>query len=295
VPVTVPLLAKEPAALAALRDVEVLYTDLDGTLLGKGGSVFTDVDGTPSLVVAEAIAELNAAGFTIVPCSGRNRLQLSEITRLLGWRGFLAELGCVIVPDRGAEPLYFIGDWTGEEFEPGETPYEAIERVGAVEALREAFPGRIEYHDPHHLDREVTHVLRGNVDAAAAQRVMDALPIPVAIADNGIIHPPATTLVGVGEVHAYHLMPKGVRKPRGIRFDLDRRMLQPAQAMSAGDSTSDVAMAEATAMVVLVANALDDPAVLRAAAAHENVYATAGRGGAGWAELAELWMAARSG
>jgi len=291
--VTLRLLADEPEALAALAHTEVLYTDLDGTLLGRGGSVLADAEGDPTLVTADAVVRLNRAGFTVVPCSGRNRLQTSEITRLLGWRGFLAELGCVIVSDRGARPVYFIGDWTGEDLRPGETPYRAIERVGAVEALREAFPGRIEYHDPHHLNREVTHVLRGNVETAAAQRVLDALPLPVSITDNGIIHPPATTLVGVGEVHAYHLVPSGARKPRGIDLDLERRMLNPSQAVAIGDSATDVEMAEAVALAVLVANALDDAVALDAAEAYGNVYATRGRGSAGWAEFAEVWMAAR--
>ena len=45
---TIPLLAQNPAALAALRDVEILYTDLDGTLLGLGGSVLVDAKGKPS-------------------------------------------------------------------------------------------------------------------------------------------------------------------------------------------------------------------------------------------------------
>jgi hypothetical protein len=43
-----PLLAENPAALDALTRVEVLYTDLDGTLLARGGSVVADGDGLPA-------------------------------------------------------------------------------------------------------------------------------------------------------------------------------------------------------------------------------------------------------
>ena len=52
---TIPLLADIPAALDALSRVEVLYTDLDGTLLGPGGSLLVDGDGAPSAATAEAI------------------------------------------------------------------------------------------------------------------------------------------------------------------------------------------------------------------------------------------------
>ncbi len=161
----IPFINDHPLAEDTFGRARILYTDLDGTLLGQGGSVLVDGDGGFSTTTVSAIVRVNEARLPVVICSGRNRIQLAEVARLLGWRGFIAELGCVIVPDRGADPIYNTGDWPDDALLPDETPFAAIARVGALDVLRAAFPGRLEDHAPHHLNREATYVLRGNVDA----------------------------------------------------------------------------------------------------------------------------------
>ena len=289
----IPLLKDSPAALEALSRVEIVYTDLDGTLLGQGGSLLVDASGAPSTVTADAVARVNAAGLTVVVTTGRNRIQCTEITRLLSWRGFIAELGAVVVPDRGAEPIYATGEWPADAMLPGETPWQAIERVGAPRLLCECFPGRIEPHAPYHYNREATHLLRGNIDMAEAQAALSALELPVRIVDNGVIHPLATGLIGVDVVHSYHLAPPGVRKVDAIVADLERRGLTREQAGSIGDAPADAEMADATGVCVLVGNAMGHAGVAEAAASRDNVYATVGHRGDGWAEFANAWLAAR--
>ena len=289
----IPLLAETPAALEALSHVEIVYTDLDGTLLGLGGSLLVDAEGAPALQTADAVTRLNTAGLSAVITTGRNRLQCTEITRLLGWRGFIGELGCVIVEDRGAEPLYFTGDWADDVLAPGETPFDRIVRAGAVTALEHAFPRRIESHAPYHLDREATVLLRGWIDIAEARKVLGELDVPVEIVDNGIIHPVSTGLADVDQVHAYHLMPPGVTKSGAVAKDLARRGLSREQAAAIGDAATDVAMAGAVALGVVVANGVAAARVQELAAAHGNVYATRCARGEGWAEFADAWLAAR--
>lgn len=289
----IPLLADSPAALEALSRVEMLYTDLDGTLLGLGGSLLVGGEGQPSIATPQAVMRLNVAGLPVVITTGRNRIQTAEIARVLGWRGFIAELGCVIVPDRGAEPIYYTGDWPDGLLEAGDTPFALIARAGALPALMRAFPGRIEPHAPYHLDREATHVLRGNLHVGEAQAVLGELEVPVEIVDNGIIHPLATGLADLPEIHAYHLIPAGVTKSGAVARDIARRGLAVRQAAAIGDSATDVAMADATAFAVMVANACDDARVRAEAAGRGNVYATALKRGDGWAEFAEAWLAAR--
>jgi len=235
---TIPFLADSPATLDALARVEILYTDLDGTLLGRGGSLLVDGEGRPGLQTAEAVHALNVAGLPAVVTTGRNRVQCTEITRLLGWRGFIAELGCVIVPDRGAEPVYFTGDWANDVLSPAETPYERIVRAGAVEALMRAFPGKLEPHAPYHLNREATVLLRGSLDTAEARAVLGELEVGVEIVDNGIIHPLSTGLAGVAEIHAYHLMPPGVTKAGAVALDLARRGIAREHAAAIGDAAT---------------------------------------------------------
>jgi hypothetical protein len=292
-----PLLSESADAAAALASARILYTDLDGTLLGRGGSVLNDHEGMPTLVMAKAVVELNIAELPVVIVSGRNAIQLVEITRMLGWTGFIGEMGTVAVRERGAEIAYNTGIWAPDTVPADKTPYEVIVDSRAAERLMDTFPGLIEYHDPFHLNRLATHVMRGNIDTAEAQRVIDdgtdGHP-PIDIVDNGIIHPWRTTLVGVDTVHIYHLIPRGVNKAQAIAADMAARGISRDEAIAVGDSIADLKMAEAVRMMTLVANALDAKRTVTAAAGLDNVVVTAERQGHGWAELAHAWLRAQS-
>lgn len=275
-----------------LAAAKILYTDLDGTLLGRGACLLADENGAPSLDAATAVTRVNAAGLPVVIVSGRNSKQLMEVSRLLGWRDFLAELGAVRAYDRCARKVYDTGDWPDGSLEPGETPYDAIVRMCAVDILEDAFPGLIEYHDPWHRDREVTHVLRGNIPVPQAQTVLDTLPLDIDLIDNGIIHPPKHKLTCT-EIHAYHLVPRGISKANAIAADLAERGLTPDEAVAIGDSVEDVGMGDSVGLMVVVHNGLDDDRLVERASGHDYVAATRARQGAGWSEFAEAWLAAQ--
>ena len=293
-PAEIPFLEEHPDAASRLAAAHTLFTDLDGTLLGRGGSVLADGKGRPNLDAVTAVARLNAAGLRVVMTSGRNARQLREGSRLLGWSDFIGELGCVRSYDRGTRAVYDTGVWTDDATMLGETPYQAIVRVGAVALQMGAFPGLIEYHDPWHLAREVTHMLRGRVDVAAAQALLDTLPLPVTLIDNGIIHPLKHGLI-CDEIHAIHLVPTGVSKHGAIAKDLAEHDATRDQAISIGDSATDVDMAGETGLMVCVRNGLDDPLLIASARGRANVCATHATHGSGWAELADAWLAARAG
>jgi hydroxymethylpyrimidine pyrophosphatase-like HAD family hydrolase len=292
------LLSDDPRALDALGDVEVLYTDLDGTLLAKGGCVLADAEGAPSGKVAETIVALNRSGLTVVPVSGRGRIQLTEVVRLLGWRDFIAEAGAVIVHGvgPGAEVLYNNAEWPESLLMHSKTPYELIDESGAYEALLAAFPGRVEYHEPWHLDREATHLLRGCFDADEAQAVLDALHPPIGLLDNGLVRTVGDLDCDASHLpHAYHLVPKGVSKAQAIALDLQTRGLRPEQAAAIGDSATDIEMADAVAVMALVDNAFESAGVTSTLAkrSRDNVWRTCCRRGEGWAEFVRAWLDAR--
>jgi hydroxymethylpyrimidine pyrophosphatase-like HAD family hydrolase len=287
-------LDEAPDVLNALARVRVLYTDLDGTLLGRGASVLRDDAGEPTLDTARAIVEVNRADLTVVLVSGRNFIQLAEDSRLLGWTDFIGEVGALRSTGRDRHVEYELGDWPSDAVPAGMTPYEAILEAGALDMLQTAFPGRIERHVPWDSDRVVTFILRGEVEIEQAQAVLDQIDLPVEIVDNGIIHPVDHTLVGVGQIHAYHLVPKGTSKVRAIADDLAARGLRPEQAAAIGDSAADLKMAEAVGIMVIVANGLDTPAVRARLTELPNAVATRARQGHGWAEFADAWLAARS-
>ena len=295
--ISLPYLEKHPFAAAVLASAGVLYTDLDGTLLGRGGCLLADAEGAPDATAAKAVALLNAESLPVVAVSGRNVRQLRELGRLLGWRDYIAEVGTVRVRNRGEEIRYELGEWPpGMLEETGLTPHQLIERTGAVRALLDAFPGRIEYHSAYEYDgdRLVTHALRGEVDLDVAQAVLDTFELPLAIVDNGRIRPMKHGLVDVTHIHAYHVMPKGVTKVHAIAADLAERGCTRDEAIAAGDSLTDVEMAPAVGLFVLVANGLRQDAVRESAASRDNVVVTDGAAGHGWAELAHAWVAARA-
>jgi hypothetical protein len=287
-------LDEAPDVLEALARVEVLYTDLDGTLLGRGASVLRDDTGEPTLDTARAIVDVNRAGLSVVLVSGRNFIQLAEDSRLLGWTDFIGEVGALRSTGRDRHVEYNLGDWPEDAVPEGMTPYEAILEAGALDMLETAFPGRIERHVPWDSDRVVTFILRGNVEIEEAQAVLDQVELPVEIVDNGIIHPVNHTLSDVERIHAYHLVPKGTSKVRAIRDDLAARGLGPERAAAIGDSCADLAMAEAVGVMVVVANGLDAPEVRTRLEGLPNGVATRLRQGHGWAEFADAWLAARA-
>ena len=291
----IPRLSEDPRAWEALARAKVAYTDLDGTVLGRGGCLLCDLDGNPTLAGAAAVAAVNEAGFDTVIVSGRTVPMLHEITRVLGWQDFIAEMGSIRGYRRGEEIVYDLGEWDPDAVTPEKTPYEMIEEAGAIRALHETFPGRIEYHTPHHVGREASHLLRGHVDEGEAQAVLDSLDLPTSILDNGIINAPQNTLDAVEKVHAYHVMPKGVSKSAAIAHDLDRRGLTRDEAVMIGDSLADLDAHSVVSHVILMQNALRSPAVRERGPSVENLSIVDGGAGDGWAEFARAWLSARQG
>lgn len=293
---TLPVLADDPRALDALGQVRVLYTDLDGTLLAPGGSVLANAAGEPSTEVAEAIVALNQAGLEVVPVSGRSRLQLRELTQLLGWRDYIAEAGGIIVHGTGLDATVRIdtGVWPDDLLPEGKTPWDAIQEAGAFEALQAAFPGRIEQYAPWQIRREVSLLLRGCLDLDAGQAVLDAFELPMDLVDNGMLRSYGTLTCRDMPPHAYHVVPKGVSKTRAIELDLAWRGLSRDQAAAIGDSATDLAMADAVGVMVLVANAFGSGGVRNGLARtpRENVWRTREERTDGWAEFAREWLAA---
>ncbi len=291
-----PSVISDPRAREALAKVRILYTDLDGTLVAKGGNVLADASAAPSLVAVEQIVELNRAGLAVVPISGRGRIQLRELTQLLGWDGYIAEAGGIIVHGTGLrfEDLVDVGTWTDDATPSGESPFEAINRVRAAETLMEAFPGRIEHYAPWQLDREVSLLLRGCLDAAEGQAVLDTLPLPLDLVDNGTLRSYGTLTCRDMLPHAYHVVPKGVSKARAIELDLAWRGLTRDQAAAIGDSATDLQMADAVNVMVLVANAFESDGVVAGLGRtpRTNVWRTVGERTEGWAEFARAWLAA---
>jgi hydroxymethylpyrimidine pyrophosphatase-like HAD family hydrolase len=238
----------------------VLYTDVDGTLVSHGGSLFGPSD-RPSTRAADAIAALHRAGVQLVLVSGRTRDQLREVARLIGASAYIAELGAFVVHrEAGEETLTTnFGDFPG-----GGTPVEAMTRSGAAGFLLGRYDGRLEPHTPWAFQgRRATMLLRGLVDEREATDALDQAGYSwVELVDNGRITR-RVEMLDLPEIHAYHLLPRGVNKASGVRAHRERVGVVLDEAAAIGDSPSDLQMAPEVGRMALLGTA-PDPSIDRA-------------------------------
>ncbi|WP_019874866.1 HAD family hydrolase [Sporichthya polymorpha] len=258
--------------------IRIVYSDLDGTMVGARGCFLRRADLEPTLEPAAALHDLLRADVTLVLVSGRTRLQLSEAARIFGADGFVGELGAVIgwrygiehEVLRGAMPPEFDGNL-----------YDVVMEIGLVEEIAAAFPGQLELYDPWHLGHEADVMLRGRADVAEVEKWLAERDLPwLRLHDNGRL-PAAAGLTPDGhQLHVYHLMADGITKGTGIAADLARRGLTPDQAIAIGDSRSDLEMAPFVRRFFLTANG----AHVVEHGVPDNLTVCQGENGLGWVE-----------
>ena len=259
-----------------------LYLDLDGALLGRGAALLRDGEGNVSIDGVRAVQACMRADVEVVLMSGRRRAQVFEDARLLGQSSYIYEAGACVVLDGEEHWL------TGERWQIGEQPgeltiAEQIERAGAPALLLERYAGRLEYHDPWHLEREVSHLFRGLVDAVE----VDALLAEhghgdLRLVDNGVVNRRSAALAELEHVRGYHLLPAGASKAGGVAWHRRARGYARAETFAVGDSREDLACAGEVDVFWLVANAVQrDPSIREALAGHENARVTEAGYGAG--------------
>ena len=220
----------------ALRCV---YTDLDGTLLGAGASLFRDGAGAFTLLPARALETCHRAGVEVVLKSGRRKAQVMEDARLIGQTAYVYEVGSGVVVD-GEEHL-LCGEFAPRD---GRTPHELIAESGVPALLEEAFD--IEPHAPWHVDRFVSHLYRGNADMEAANALLhreghDGLRL----IDNGRAQEGG---------HTYHLIPAAASKAAAVELHMRARGYSAAECIAVGDSEEDLGVAPLVGRFFVVAN-----------------------------------------
>jgi phosphoglycolate phosphatase len=223
--------------------IRCVYTDLDGTLLGKGGSLFRTAEGDFTLLAGRALEACHRAGIEVVIKSGRRRAQVMEDARLIGQSSYIFEVGAGLVID--GEATFLTGDFQPRE---GESVHDQIAATGAPALLLSRYEGRLDYHAPFHLGREVSHVFRGAVDAREANELLAAEGHSVLrLVDNGEIAP---------ATHTFHLIPAEVSKARAVAAHMRARGYVPEECIAVGDSREDLDVAEVVGRLFLVSNAV---------------------------------------
>jgi hypothetical protein len=254
------------------------YTDLDGTLLGLGASLFTDHEGKFSMMQARALEACSRAGVEVVIMSGRRRVQVHEDARLIGQSSFIFEAGAAFSIDQ--ELTVLTGDF---ELDAELTVVEQMSGRGVPELLIETFDGKLEFHEPWHLEREMSHLFRGEVDTGEANRILrEHGHHDLRLLDNGAI---TRRMAGIETAHCYHLVPNGVSKAGAVAAHARARGYLPEETIAIGDSVEDLEVAGSVGRFFVVANGPErDPGLKAAIGAYGNVTVTEGRNGEGFYE-----------
>jgi hydroxymethylpyrimidine pyrophosphatase-like HAD family hydrolase len=261
--------------------IRCVYTDLDGTLLGRGASLFRDAEGGFTLLPARALEACHRAGVEVVIKSGRRKAQVMEDARLLGQTAYIYEVGCGLVID--GDEWFLTGDLQPT---PEKTVHEQIYESGAPQLLLEAYPDRLEPHAPWHRDRQFSHLMRGLVDSAEADGLLAERGLGhLRLVDNGVIAPKDSLPDLPGPPHAYHLIPREASKTAAVARHRQARGYAADECIGVGDSREDLDVARVVGRFFLVANAVDrDPAVREAIGGAGNVEITEARNGEGFYE-----------
>ena len=222
---------------------QAVYLDLDGTLMGPGGGLFSGADGAFSLAGVCALRLLAEELIPVILVSGRTRAQLSETGRLLGAARTIPELGALDC------------DYPTPA---GTSIRDAIEATGIVDALIEREQGRLERFSRPEVTREATLLLRGHADQSTQAFVAEASSGMLRLADNGTIR--------ADGARAWHLLPAAAGKGPAVARDMARADLDPSRCLAVGNSLEDLDMGTAGLQVAIVGNGIEGNPELAAAA-----------------------------
>jgi len=271
--------------VAALSPARIVYTDLDGTMVGPRGSFWHTAGRELTADPAAALLALHRAGIPLVLVSGRTFEQVIEAARIFAADGAIAELGATVAWDAGRGTHRLRGQLPVEFGD--RSPMAVMAELGIVERLIAEHPGRLEWHAPWHTTHEADALLRGRVDPLAVDAWLAERDAGwLTLKDNGAI--PATSRMTLDDdplpPRVYHLMPRGISKGAAIAWDLERRGLSPADAVAIGDSVSDLDMAPAVGRLWITANGASVDGMTRLLDAVPNVSVTDAPMGVGWAQ-----------
>lgn len=217
------------------------------------------------------------ADVEIVLMSGRKKATMFENARLIGATSYIYEAGSVLV---------FEGEehWLTGSHGPGSVSvHDRIRESGAADLLLERYAGRLEYHEPWHVGREFSHLMRGQVDVGEVDELLAAEGHgDLRLLDNGVVARRSAGLAGCDQVRTYHLLPVGASKAMGVAAHQAARGLHRSETMGVGDSREDLATAGYVGEFWLVANAIErDPSLSEAIGGRANVRVAQGAHGQG--------------
>ena len=228
---------------------------------------------------------------------------IQEDARVLGFPGWIAEMGGVLCTRQSSNPEwhYFTGTMPYDEAS-GKTPHDVICETGVIDEMLARWPGHLEtYHDNGigFEYREVTVALRGDAPEDDIQDMLDHSGLPLYLSDNGMVD----HISGASElvcdharpegIHTYHITPAGVSKGSGILRFIELAGLEPDEVLGAGDSPADCVIADAVGTFLFMCNGLGHERAEEELAARDNILISTKRATDGWVAAMRGLLAAK--
>lgn len=265
-----------------LKDLKVIYSDLDGTLLNDRGCIIKDYKNDYYFEAVRLLPLAAEKNWDVVLVSGRNKFQLRYNAQMIGLKNYIAELGAELVYDLGEE-VHVTFDSRKENYD---LTYGGKDLIRIIELFKKNFPGKIESRMDWSRYRSYNVLFFGEINLEKANKLLkDEGYKGLVLVDNGF-----SSLInlelGIEKLHIYNLMPFGVNKASGIKLDKKIRNLDTKNCIALGDSLEDLKMADEVKYFFLVQNALEHKEVmLDELRKHNNVFVTNNVMNKGWVEV----------
>ena len=267
-----------------LKDLKVIYTDLDGTLFNDRGCIIQDKKGNYYLEAVELLPAISKKNWDVVLVSGRNKFQLRFNAQMIGLKNYIAELGSELIYNLGEE-VYTTLDQQKIKYD---LTYKGEDLIKIIELFKTNFPDKIESKMEWSMYRSYNVLFFGEVNLDAANKLLKSKGYgDLVMVDNGYSLLEDLDL-DVERLHIYNLMPSGVDKAKGIKLDKKIRNFDINNCIALGDSLEDLKMAGEVKYFFLMGNALEHKEmILDELDKYNNVYVTDGVMNKGWTEVIE--------
>jgi hydroxymethylpyrimidine pyrophosphatase-like HAD family hydrolase len=268
----------------SIKDLRIIYTDLDGTFFNDRGCAIKDAEGRYYFDAVRILPLIQQKGIDLVLASGRDKYQLRYNAQMIGARNYISELGAELVYDLGKtvhvtfDDKKYIYDLT----------YGGKDIIEIIEILMKEFPGKIEGRSEWSKYRAYNGLFFGEINLKKANNILRSKGYSeLVLVDNGFSKLMNIEL-DVGRLHIYNLMPEGVTKANGIVLDKKIRNIKSENCIALGDSIEDIKMASEVKFFFLMKNALEHKDELEEELIkHDNVYITENLMNRGWSEIME--------
>ena len=152
-----------------LKELKVIYTDLDGTLLNDKGCLVKDWRGDYYLGVIKQLEKISKNNWDIVLVSGRNKVQLKYNAQFIGVKNYIAELGSELVYDLGKK-VFVTFDNKKYHYD---LTYKSKELLDIIKLFKEKFPGKIDSNMKWSINRSYNALLFGEIDMDLANKELE--------------------------------------------------------------------------------------------------------------------------